>query len=186
MSRETAAAGSGPTAAAGGGPPAAAHADTPPFESLGFTLSTLGFAVAAGFRARLQPLGLEPRDFALMRSVGGAGGQSQHAIAERLRIPASRMVAFIDALEARGLLERRLHPGDRRARALHLTTAGEKLLAEAFEVAAGYERELCEGLPERERGRLLAGLRRVAENLGLPPGVHAAHMAPDPHATARR
>ena len=53
-----------------------------------------------------------------------AEGQSQQAIGERLQIPPSRMVAFVDALEARSLLERRHNPHDRRTRELHLTEAG--------------------------------------------------------------
>src|ERR1700745_1907190 len=95
-----------------------------PFKSVGFTLSTLGFAVAAGFREQLAPLDLEPRDFALLRAVGAAEGLSQQAIGAPLPIPASRMVAFIDSLQERGLLERRAHPTDRRARALYLTDDG--------------------------------------------------------------
>ncbi|MGH2879628.1 MAG: MarR family transcriptional regulator [Solirubrobacteraceae bacterium] len=56
-------------------------------------------------------------------------GASQQAIGERLQIPPSRMVAFVDALEQRGLLERRANPEDRRARALYLTDEGRELLA---------------------------------------------------------
>lgn len=156
--------------------PAHGPSATPPFQAVGFALSTLGFAVAAGFRQRLAPLGLEPRDFALLRAVGAAEGQSQHAIAERLHIPPSRMVGFIDALQAGGLLERRPHPSDRRARALHLTARGDELLGEAFAVAAGFERDLCAGLHGGERERLLELLGHVSDALGLPPGVHAAHL----------
>lgn len=180
MSRESPPAPAPPAATDAGGPSGDAPSDSPPFQSVGFTLSTLGFAVAAGFRQKLAPLGLEPRDFALLRAVGAVEGQSQHAIAERLRIPASRMVAFIDALQARGLLERRQHPTDRRARALHLTAAGSELLGEAFAVAASFERDLCEGLAEGERDRLLELLGHVADELGLAPGVHAAHLQPGP------
>ncbi|MDQ6810381.1 MAG: MarR family winged helix-turn-helix transcriptional regulator, partial [Actinomycetota bacterium] len=76
-----------------------------PFRSVGFTVSTTGYAIARLFREILAPLALEPREFALLRAVGACEGQSQQAIGERLGIPASRMVAFIDALEQRGLLE---------------------------------------------------------------------------------
>jgi DNA-binding MarR family transcriptional regulator len=149
-----------------------------PVQSVGFALSTVGFAVASGFRQTLAPLDLEPRDFALMRGVGAAEGDSQHAIGERLGIPASRMVAFLDALEARGLVERRRNPDDRRTRALYLTAAGTDLLGEAFILAADYERRLCADLPEAEREQLLAVLRRIADGIGLKPGVHAANTHP--------
>jgi DNA-binding MarR family transcriptional regulator len=149
-------------------------AATVPFRSVGFTISTTGYAVARLFRQILAPLELEPREFALLRAVGALEGQSQQAIGERLQIPASRMVAFVDALEARGLLERRQNPLDRRARALHLTEKGDSLLANAFALAAAHERELCAPLSDEEREQLLDLLQRVGEQLGLSPGVHAA------------
>jgi DNA-binding MarR family transcriptional regulator len=145
-----------------------------PFRSVGFTISSTGYAIARRFRQILAPLALEPREFALLRAVGACEGQSQQAIGERLQIPASRMVAFIDALEARGLLERRQNQADRRARALHLTEEGRRLLARAFALAAAHERDLCAELCDEEREQLLDLLQRVGERLGLPPGVHAA------------
>jgi DNA-binding MarR family transcriptional regulator len=169
-----------PTATApAGDPPDSGFPPRPaPFESVGFALSTLGFAVSARFHERLAPLGIEPRDFALLRAVGAAEGQSQQAVGERLRIPPSRMVSFVDALEARGLLERRPHPTDRRVRALHLTSDGQALHTEAFTVALGFERELCAGLDDEQRRQLLERLATVGAALGVPPGVHAANMQP--------
>jgi len=151
-----------------------------PFHSVGFTVSTIGYAVAVRFREILAPLGLEPREFALLRAVAATEGRSQHAIGERLRIPPSRMVAFVDALEARGLLERRLDPSDRRTRALHLTEDGRELLARAFAEAMAHERSLCAELSDQEREQLLELLQRVASRLGLAPGVHSAMSEPPP------
>lgn len=145
-----------------------------PFRAVGFALSSLGYAVARRFRATLAPLGLEPREFALLRAVAWAEGQSQQAIGERLQIPASRMVAFVDALEGRGLLERRPNPRDRRARALHLTDAGRELLARALELASGLEQHLCARMSGEQRELMLELLAGVGEQLGLRYGVHAA------------
>src|SRR5438309_3029748 len=49
-----------------GGSPASASIAPPDSQSVGFTLSSLGYAVAARFRATLAPLELEPREFALL------------------------------------------------------------------------------------------------------------------------
>lgn len=178
-----------PSTAYGGGAPALSEAAEPvmstpppavaPFKSVGFTLSTLGFAVAAGFREQLAPLDIEPRDFALLRAVGAAEGLSQQAIGERLHVPPSRMVAFVDALEERGLLERRAHPTDRRARALHLTAEGRALLGRAYGAAVAFESDLCRNLATGEREQLLALLNTIVASLGLPPGVHAANVVPE-------
>jgi DNA-binding MarR family transcriptional regulator len=147
--------------------------------AVGFTVSSTGHEVATRFRETLAPLALEPREFGLLRAVGAAEGQSQQAIGERLAIPPSRMVAFVDALEARSLLERRHNPLDRRTRALHLTPSGRELLDRALVLAAGLERHLCAQLSAAEREQLLELLGRVAAQLGMAPGTsHAlAHAA---------
>ena len=163
---------SGPPLLAGATPDSVAA-----FHSVGFTVSTIGYAVSRAFHRILEPLELEPREFALLRAVDANEGQSQQAIGERLQIPSSRMVAFVDALEARGLIERRHNPADRRTRALHLTADGRELMNRAFAVAVEHERNLCSELPGAEREQLIEMLQRVGQQVGLPGGVHAAHSA---------
>jgi DNA-binding MarR family transcriptional regulator len=146
----------------------------PTAQSVGFTVSSLGFAIAQRFTETLAPVGLEPKEFALMRAVSSAEGRTQQALAGSLEIPASRMVALVDTLEERGLIERRHNPRDRRARELYLTPSGAELLGRAFALAAGLEGELCSGLSDEEREQLIELLQRVGVTLGVPPGVHAA------------
>jgi DNA-binding MarR family transcriptional regulator len=146
-----------------------------PFRAIGFIVSSVGHAVAKRFRATLAPLELEPREFALLRAVAAAEGQSQQAIGERLQIPPSRMVAFVDGLEARSLLERRQNPHDRRTWALYLTPDGRELLERAFTLAVGLERELCAELSASEREQLFELLQRVGLCVGLASGRHFSH-----------
>jgi DNA-binding MarR family transcriptional regulator len=145
-----------------------------PLRSVGFTISTTGYAIARRFREVLAPFGLEPREFALLRTVAASEGDSQQAIGERMNIAPSRMVAFVDSLERRGLLERRQNPDDRRARALFLTDDGRELLGRAFRVAGEHERALSQDLTPAEREQLLELLARVGARLGLPGDVHNA------------
>ena len=65
-----------------------------------------------------------------------ADGLSQQALGEKLGVFPSRLVALIDELEGRGLVERRDSPTDRRSYALHLTGAGRKTLGEIGRIAA--------------------------------------------------
>ncbi len=156
---------------------AASPESTVPFSGVAFTLAAIGYAVSKRFRQILAPLELEPREFALLRAVGAAEGQSQQAIGERLQIPPSRMVAFVDALEQRSLLERRHNPLDRRTRELHLTDGGRDLLGGAFALAAAFELDLTAELSAAERDQLMELLQRVGTQLGLPGGLPAAHPA---------
>jgi len=138
-------------------------------------LSSLGHAVSGRFAGILKPLGLEPREFALLLRTSLSQGATQQAIGEMLGIPPSRMVALVDSLEERRLLERRMSPSDRRARALHLTESGRLLLIEAMTAAASLERIVTAGLDEEQRTKLFAMLDLIAANLDIPPGVHGSH-----------
>jgi DNA-binding MarR family transcriptional regulator len=154
--------------------PQATEPVTPPFRSVAFMLSSLGYAVSRRFHEVLEPLELEPGEFALLRSVSANEGESQNALAERLHISPSWMVAIVDQLERRELLERRPHARDRRVRNLHLTAAGKKLLKQAERRAQQFDREVTGRLTETERQELFDLLQRVAAGLELEPGAHAA------------
>jgi DNA-binding MarR family transcriptional regulator len=154
--------------------PESVEAVTPPFRSVAFMLSSLGYTVSRRFHEVLKPLGLEPGEFALLRAVAASDGEAQNALAERLHISPSWMVAIVDELERRDLLERKPHARDRRIRNLHLTAAGKKLLSQAERQAEQFDLQVAEQLDEAERRQLLDLLDRVATGLGLEPGAHAA------------
>ena len=107
-----------------------------------------------------------------MNVVDAAEGQSQQAIGEAIEAPASRMVAIVDELEQRGLLERRPHPGDRRIRALYLTGEGRKVLARGRRIATEHETELTRGMSEADSRRLIALLQGLVDEQGIGRGVH--------------
>jgi DNA-binding MarR family transcriptional regulator len=152
-----------------------ADSTTPPFRSVAFLLSSLGFAVSRNFHRVLEPLELEPGEFALLRAVSASDGEPQNALAERLHISPSWMVAIVDELERRELLERRPHARDRRVRNLHLTAAGKKLLRQAERQAQQLDLQVTAPLSAAELQQLFELLQRVAAGLELQPG--AAHAA---------
>jgi DNA-binding MarR family transcriptional regulator len=140
--------------------------------SVGFLLSQLGFVMARRFRECLAPLDLEPRQFLVMRLVAFNEGQSQQALCAALNIPASRMVAVVDELEGRGLVERRADPTDRRRRPLHLTPEGRQLLGRALQLAMAHEQRVSSPLQPEEREHLIALLQRLVADQQLTAGVH--------------
>jgi len=137
-------------------------------------LSSLGYAISRRFHQALEPLELEPGEFALLRAVAANEGESQNALAERLHISPSWMVAVVDELEKRALLGRKPHARDRRVRNLHLTVAGKKLLKQAEQRAQRFDGQVADPLSEAETQQLLDLLDRVAAGLELQPGAHAA------------
>ena len=100
------------------------------------------------------------------------GGFYATALAERLGIPPSRMVALVDGLEEMGLLERRPDPDDRRVRGLFLTRKGRTVLEKAGKIAIDYETQLCAGINREERDQLIDLLQRLQVTQTDLGGVH--------------
>jgi DNA-binding MarR family transcriptional regulator len=148
----------------------------PPHRPLGsranFLLSQLGFYSAHRFAERLAPLGIQPNHFGLLMHLERDDGQSQQQLADAMGIHRKVMVGLLDDLESRGLAERRRHPADRRAHAIHLTGRARDLLPEARAIADALEEDLLAGIDEPERAALIALLQRLAHQTGNPPGVH--------------
>ena len=147
----------------------------PPVIGVGFLLAQLGAHSALAYAKRIEPLGLTPPHVGVLRAIGELPGRSQQAIADEFGLPPSRMVAFIDELEAKGLVQRRRDDRDRRVHLLHLSDAGEAMLGELATVAAAAERDLLASLDTDERRLLAEWLTRIADAQGLTRGVHPGY-----------
>ena len=140
--------------------------------TLAFLLSQVGIHAARQFAERITTVGINPPLFRVLNLVDAAEGQSQQAIGKAIEVPASRMVALVDELEQRGLVERRPDPGDRRVRALYLTGKGRQTLARGRKLAGEHEEELTRGLAEADRKRLLDLLQKMVDEQAIGRGVH--------------
>ncbi|MEU9017181.1 MarR family transcriptional regulator [Actinomadura sp. NPDC048394] len=146
-----------------------------PRPGVAFLLAQLGAHAAGLFAERIAGLDLTPAQAGLLRMLAAAPGRSQRELAGDLGMPPSRFVPFADELEERGLIERRRNATDRRVYALHLTEKGEALLTELAQAGMAHEQLLCEALTDEEHDRLLALLRRMADQQGLRPDVHPGY-----------
>ena len=151
--------------------------------SVAFLLSRLGYDASSEMGKALAGLGLELRQFGLLRLLASAQGGSQRALGAMLNITPNRMVALVDGLESKGLIERRPHPEDRRAYTIALTEAGTAAFGQAMQAAFGVEATMCESLEPDERAQLLGLLQKVAAarnaRPGAMPGVHPGMLERD-------
>jgi DNA-binding MarR family transcriptional regulator len=140
--------------------------------TLAFLLSQVGIHASKRFAERIAAVDLSPPLFRVLNLVAAAEGQSQQAIGAAIEIPPSRMVALVDELEQRGLVERRPKPDDRRVRALFLTAEGKRCLARGRKIADQHEKELTKGMKEVDRKRLLDLLQKIVDEQAIGKGVH--------------
>lgn len=151
--------------------------ETPPEprSSAAFLLAQVGSHAAARFAERLLAVGLAPPHAGILRVLGGEPGMTQQALAARLQIVPSRLVALLDTLDTRGLVERRRNQDDRRSHALHLTADGQQMLRSLGEIAREHQRDLLASLSEDERRQFHELLQRVADQQGLTRHVHPGY-----------
>lgn len=106
--------------------------------------------------------GLRARSYSVLALASAADGPSQRELAEILRLDPSQVVALVDDLQGRGLVERQPAPTDRRANVVLATDEGRALLQRATAAAARAEQRVLDALDAEERAHLVALLRRVA------------------------
>ncbi len=130
-------------------------------QNTGFLLSRMGMIAQRRFAAHMTALGLTPRMWGALNVLDAEGAVTQHALCRSVGMDPSSMVSTIDDLEAKGLVERRPHPTDRRAYALHVTGPGREVLTRGRKVAGEAQRELLAPLSDSERETLRELLLRL-------------------------
>jgi DNA-binding MarR family transcriptional regulator len=143
-------------------------------ESIGFMLSKVGTAMSTRFGEILSEFELVPRQFFVLNLICQHQGESQQAIAGSIGVAKSQMVSVVDELEAKGLIERRVNPEDRRQHALFVTTSGEAMQEKAIEAARNHEASLRALLSKAEADTLLGALHKLALIDGTPINVHGS------------
>ncbi|MGI8428764.1 MAG: MarR family winged helix-turn-helix transcriptional regulator [Solirubrobacteraceae bacterium] len=127
----------------------------------GFLLSRMGTVAQKRFSERLDSIGLTLRMWGALNVLDADGAITQHTLGQRTGVDPSTVVATIDELEARGLVQRRPHPTDRRAHALHVTALGAQTLADGRDLATREQRDLLAPLSVQEREQLHSLLLRL-------------------------
>lgn len=108
----------------------------------------------------LEPLGLKSREFWLL-VIAGAGNVSQHEMADRCGLDPSSLVAVLDGMERRGLLQRQRNPHDRRVQWVQRTEEGDRLFARALPRAQSAEAQQLSALSAADQRQLVAAMQKL-------------------------
>jgi MarR family transcriptional regulator, transcriptional regulator for hemolysin len=101
-------------------------------------------------------------------------GMTQNEMAGLCEVEPITVGRLVDRLEARGLLERRLDPSDRRIRRLHLLPASEPILKEIQRYKQELFREVTEGLDEATVELVTSALLKMKSQLTMEPAAKIA------------
>jgi DNA-binding MarR family transcriptional regulator len=131
------------------------------------TLSEAFWSVARQLRhtsqETLAPWDITPSHFRALRVLMRRGVMRLSELSDHLHIAARSTTEVVDALESRGLAERRPDPDDRRATLVVLTEHGTSVL-DAIRTARGTEAERAFGrLSQADRAHLARILRKLRD-----------------------
>jgi DNA-binding MarR family transcriptional regulator len=110
----------------------------------------------------LAVVGLKVRSYSVLALAAGDAPPTQRELSEILRLDPSQIVALVDELQRRALVERRPHPEDRRANVVVATPEGRSVADGARAATQEAERILHARLSADERDQLAALLGRIA------------------------
>ncbi|MDA8110521.1 MAG: MarR family winged helix-turn-helix transcriptional regulator [Betaproteobacteria bacterium] len=131
-------------------------------ELLGYSLRRAQVALFLAFHEATRGMEITPPRFTALVVIGANPDISQSTLGEVLGIARSGAMLLTDWMVARGLVERRRRPDDRRAWGLHLTRRGERFVARMKRRVRAADARRAAALNARELRELLRLLAKLA------------------------
>src|SRR5205807_3344113 len=151
-------------------PPSAARPDPVQLQpNVGAVMHDVARLMRRRFERRTRQTGLAitRQQARALLSVARNEGLSQAAVATLLDIEPIALVRLLDRLHEEGLVERRLHPTDRRVRTLWLTPLGWRVVDRVLAINREIRDEACVGLTPAAREAMMRALDHMKGNLLL-------------------
>jgi len=132
-------------------------------EDLGALFAQITRRLIDAERPLLAARGLSMWDYIVLSELARRPAGTQLALAEAIGYDKTRLIALLDDLEHRGLIERKPDPVDRRARTVQLTPRGDELRTSARNDIRAMEDGLLSKLSVAEQNTLRSVLPKLAE-----------------------
>ncbi len=101
-------------------------------------------------------------DFAVLEALLHKGPLPVNEIGKKVLLTSGSITAAVDRLEDKELVERRAHGTDRRAKVVHLTSKGKKLITHVYaDHAADMEQLAAASLSRKDRETLIRLLKQI-------------------------
>ncbi|MFD1366015.1 MarR family winged helix-turn-helix transcriptional regulator [Actinoplanes sichuanensis] len=109
----------------------------------------------------LEAHGLAMWAYAVLLNLDSEPVRTQNALADAIGADKTRIIRILDDLAARGLIERRPDPTDRRVRLLSITAEGRRLRDATQTAIQAAENDLLDRLTPTERETFLTILQKL-------------------------
>lgn len=128
---------------------------------LGYNARRAALSIIEVFLQDMAPYDLRPVEFSVTSLIVHNPGITSRQICAALGLLPPNLVGLLNALEKRGLIERKPHPSDGRALGLHATPQCVEMMQAAEKTAAQVEVQASAKLTAAERKTLLRLLQKV-------------------------
>ena len=143
-------------------PPSVDTIDTRYLETLlGYNARRAALSIIEVFLQDMAQYDLRPVEFSVTSLIVHNPGITSRQICAALGLLPPNLVGLLNALEKRGLIERKPHPSDGRALGLHPTAACAEMMKKAEQTATQVEVQASAKLTTAERKTLLRLLQKV-------------------------
>ena len=132
--------------------------------NLGFLISDVHRLLTAAVDKEVGVLGLTRSQLRVGLHLMRDDGISQVALAEDLQLGKVTVGGLLDRLQEKGLIERRPHPTDRRAKLVYLTLADQKIYDSIVAAGGLILEQVLAGINKTEEKTLIELLLRVKAN----------------------
>lgn len=149
---------------------------------IGYNARRAALSIIGVFLERMEVYGVRPVDFSVLSLIRHNPGITSRQLCAALGLLPPNLVLMVNQLEARQLVDKRPHPTDGRAVALHLSDDGHALMNEAETTAASLEKEATSHMSEHQRSTLIRLLKLVYQP---PPETPNPRRARPPTGTTR-
>jgi len=122
------------------------------------------YSLNQAFRRRIAHLDITPDQFTVLRWLheDTSDGITQRGLADLMASDPNTVTSILTRMEAAGLIERRPHETDRRAKRIRLKPKGRKTYEQARQLAIELQTEVLSVLPPSKREQFLEQLETVA------------------------
>ena len=133
--------------------------------SAGYLVNYMARLFAEGLRKRIAPLGIVPGQFPALLALWERDGLTQKELLEQVAIEQATLANTLTRMERDGLIVRREHPADARARTIHLTEKARSIRDAAYKAAIETNADALAEFSDEERMEFLNLMGKTINSL---------------------
>ncbi|WP_170406947.1 MarR family winged helix-turn-helix transcriptional regulator [Ruegeria arenilitoris] len=133
--------------------------------SAGYLVNHMARLFFEELRKQIEPLGIVPGQFPTLLALWQQDGQTQRELVDKLDVEQATMANTLNRMERDGLIERKDHPTDGRAKIICLTEKARSVRDDAYAAASAVNDAALVGFTPDERAQFIDFMQRTIRTL---------------------